>query len=352
MLTEFINIGTKKIGKNNPVFIIGEVAQAHEGSLGMAHAYIDAIAKTGADAVKFQTHIASAESSENEPWRTKFSYQDKSRFEYWKRMEFTKEQWAGLKKHAEEKKLIFISSPFSIEAAKLLNKIGIKVWKIASGEVNNLPFIDYIKNTGIPVIMSTGMSDLEEIDSSVKILNENRINFAILQCTSIYPCPPEKVGINIIPFFKKRYSCPVGLSDHTGKIFTGIAATAFGANILESHIVLSRECFGPDVTSSITTSELKELVDGVKFVGKIIKNPVDKNLIYKEMLETKKLFTKSIAYAKSLPAGTKLEKRYLKFVKPGTGIPAYRLYDIIGKTLKKSVIEGDFLTFKDLGEDN
>ena len=137
MSSEVIKIKGRKIGKGQPVFIIGEIAQAHDGSLGAAHAYIDAIANTGADAVKFQTHIAEAESSPRERWRVNFSYQDKTRFDYWKRMEFTLEQWKGLKKHAEEKGLIFLSSPFSSEAVEILERIGVSAWKVASGEVNN-----------------------------------------------------------------------------------------------------------------------------------------------------------------------------------------------------------------------
>ncbi len=145
--------------------VIGEVAQAHDGSLGAAHAYIDAIASSGADAVKFQTHIAAAESTPQEPWRVRFSYQDASRYEYWKRMEFTEEQWLGLKRHAEEKKLEFLSSPFSLEAARLLQRIGMKAWKVASGEVANAQLFDYMLETRLPVMLSTGMSSMEEIDA-------------------------------------------------------------------------------------------------------------------------------------------------------------------------------------------
>src|SRR5271167_597036 len=131
----------------NSCLIIGEVAQAHDGSLGTAHAYIDAIARSGAKAVKFQTHIAAAESTPGEPWRIRFSYQDASRYAYWKRMEFTEEQWSGLKRHAEEKGLEFLSSPFSIEAAKMLQRIGVRAWKVASGEISNTPLFDFIIDT-------------------------------------------------------------------------------------------------------------------------------------------------------------------------------------------------------------
>jgi N-acetylneuraminate synthase len=137
--------------------IIGEVAQAHDGSLGAAHAYIDAIAQAGADAVKFQTHIASAESTPAEPWRVRFSYQDASRYDYWKRMEFTEEQWSGLKRHANEKGLLFLSSPFSLQAAKMLMRVGMPAWKVASGEVTNAPLFDFMIATGLPVMLSTGM---------------------------------------------------------------------------------------------------------------------------------------------------------------------------------------------------
>ena len=146
-------------------FIIAEIAQAHDGSLGTAHAYIDAVAKTGADAIKFQTHIASAESTPDEPFRIKFSRQDENRFDYWKRMEFTKEQWVGLFEHCKEVGITFLSSPFSEEAVELLNEIGTPAWKIASGEVSNQPMLAKMSETQKPILLSTGMSDIDEIQN-------------------------------------------------------------------------------------------------------------------------------------------------------------------------------------------
>src|SRR5215813_11074319 len=154
-------------GRSPRCLIVGEVAQAHDGSLGLAHAFIDAIAAAGADAVKFQTHIAAAESTPDEPWRVKFSPQDASRYEYWKRMEFTEEQWCGLKRHADEKGLLFLSSPFSLEAVDLLERVGVAAWKIASGEVGNAPMMDRIVGTKWPVLLSSGMSPLNELDDAV-----------------------------------------------------------------------------------------------------------------------------------------------------------------------------------------
>src|SRR5262249_34279615 len=148
--------------------IIGEVAQTHDGSLGAAHAFIDAIATAGADGIKFQTHIAAAESTRGEPWRVKFSRQDATRYDYWQRMGFTEEQWRCLKQHAEERGLLFLISPFSLEAVELLSRVGVAAWKIASGEVSNTPMFTRIAETRLPIFLSTGMSPLAEIDKAVR----------------------------------------------------------------------------------------------------------------------------------------------------------------------------------------
>jgi N,N'-diacetyllegionaminate synthase len=153
-------------------FTVAEVAQAHDGSLGTAHAFIDAAARAGADAIKFQTHIAAAESTPAEPWRVKFSRQDETRYDYWRRMEFTEPQWAGLAAHAAEQHLAFISSPFSEEAAALLERVGLDAWKIASGEVGHASMLDRIARSGRPVLLSTGMSPIEEIDATVARLRD------------------------------------------------------------------------------------------------------------------------------------------------------------------------------------
>ena len=147
--------------------VIGEVAMSHDGSLGLAHAFIDAIAAAGADAVKFQTHIAAEESTPSEPFRVKFSRQDATRYDYWKRMEFTEEQWRGLAAHCAERHVLFISSPFSLAAVDLLQRVGQPLWKIASGEVSNVQLLDHVLDTGSPVVLSTGMSPLAETDAAV-----------------------------------------------------------------------------------------------------------------------------------------------------------------------------------------
>src|SRR5262245_62512317 len=162
--------------------VIGEVALTHDGSLGLAHAFVDAIANAGADAVKFQTHIAAAESTPSEPFRVKFSRQDKARYDYWKRMEFTEEGWRGLADHARERSILFLSSPFSIQAVELLERVGMPLWKIASGETSNIALLDRVLDTGSPVLLSTGMSAMEEIDAAVARVRARKVDVGVFQC--------------------------------------------------------------------------------------------------------------------------------------------------------------------------
>jgi N,N'-diacetyllegionaminate synthase len=162
-----IRLANRKIGAGEPAFLIAEVAQAHNGSLGLAHSYIDAAADAGADAVKFQTHIAEVESTRDDQFRINFSRQDDSRYAYWKRMEFTSPQWAGLSEHARERDLVFLSSAFSPEAIKLLATLDMPAWKIASGETSSRVLVDEMAATKRPFIISTGLSDWQEIDTII-----------------------------------------------------------------------------------------------------------------------------------------------------------------------------------------
>ena len=328
--------------------VIGEVAQAHDGSLGTAHAFIDAIAAAGADAVKFQTHIAAAESTPGEPWRVRFSPQDETRYEYWKRMEFTEAQWAGLARHAEERGLLFLSSPFSVEAVRLLERIGMKAWKVASGEVSNPGLFDAILETGKPVLISTGMSPLSEIDEAVRRVRERDVPLAVLQCTTAYPCPPEKIGLNLLAAFRERWGCAVGLSDHSGTIYPGLAAVSLGAEVLEVHVTLSREAFGPDVPASLTTGELRQLVEGVRFLERALASPVDKDGMAVEMEPLRRMFTKSVVARIDLEAGTVLAQEHLAVKKPGGGLPAARLPELIGRRLARAVGVDEPLRVEDL----
>lgn len=340
-------IENRLVGPGHPALVVGEVAQAHDGSLGTAHAFIDAIAEAGADAVKFQTHIAAAESSALEPFRVKFSRQDATRYDYWKRMEFTPEGWAGLAEHARQRGLIFLSSPFSEEAVEMLDRIGMPAWKIASGEVNNPLLMERITATGKPVLLSSGMSTVAEVDAVVEQVKSLGLPLLVFQCTSKYPSGPEDIGLNMLNFYRQRYQVPVGLSEHSGKIYTGLAAAALGVDMLEVHVTLSRQMFGPDVIVSLTPQELRQLTEGVKFIQTALAHPVEKDSRVLEMGEMRSLFSKSLVARRPLKAGQPLRREDVAARKPGTGLPAARLADYLGRVLRRDVPEDAFLSLED-----
>ncbi len=334
--------------KNSPCAVIAEVAQSHDGSLGMAHAFIDAAANAGANAIKFQTHIADEESSPNEPWRTHFSPQDETRLDYWRRMEFSREQWQQLKQHADDVDIHFLSSPFSIKAVDMLQDIGVKVWKIASGEINNTPLLDRIIATENPIILSTGLSEFTEIAASAKYISAAGNPLALLQCTSQYPCTPENIGLNVIEQFREMFDCAVGLSDHSGTIFSGLAAATRNIQVLEIHIALSREMFGPDVIASITTDELKSLIAGVRYIETINQHPTDKSKVDAEAQNLRQIFMKSIFTTSSIEQGAIISAEHLTTKKPGTGFAANKLSHVIGKKARRDIAANTMLCEDDL----
>lgn len=329
--------------------IIAEIAQAHDGSLGILHSYIDALAQAGVDTVKFQTHIAAAESSAQEPFRVNFSYEDATRYDYWDRMGFTEEQWAGIKTHCDEAGVEFMSSCFSQAAVDMMERVGMARYKIGSGEVTNFLLLEKIARTGKPIILSSGMSSLEELDAAVEFIRPFGNDLSILQCTTAYPTPPERVGLNVMGVLRARYpDCKVGLSEHTALVATGIAAAALGADILEFHAVFDRRMFGPDATSSLTIDEVAALVSGIRTVETMLANPIDKtdNSQYTNL---KSIFEKSLAISRDLPQGHQLTFDDLEAKKPaGQGISASNFRDVIGRQLKRSLRQYDFLIKNDL----
>ncbi len=338
----------QKVSPISPVFLIAEIGQAHDGSLGMAHAYINAAAEAGVDAVKFQTHIAEAESSEFEPFRVKFSYEDATRYDYWKRMEFTPEQWLGLKKHCEEKQLEFISSPFSCAAVDLLENLGVQRYKIGSGEVSNFLMLEKIARTGKPIVLSSGMSSLAELDETLAFLKPFGNDLSLLQCTTAYPTLPGQWGLNVIPVLRERYGLPVGFSDHSGEIFAGLAAVTLGASMLEFHVVFDKKMFGPDAAASLTPDQIKMLVKGVRQIETALAQPIDKedNTAF---LSLKNIFEKSLAVNKNLSAGHLLTAEDLEAKKPkGYGIPASRFREVLGRKLVRPLARYEFLSDADL----
>jgi len=317
--------------------IIAEIAQAHDGSLGAAHAMIDAAAEAAVDAVKFQTHIAEAESSPFEPWRKKFSQQDETRFDYWRRMEFSEPQWCGLRDHAAERGLMFISSAFSLEAVTLLKRVGVAAWKVASGEITNTQMINAMCESGAPVIVSTGMSDLDEIRATIELIRGRKVPIALLQCATSYPTAPEQVGVNLLGEFRREFGVAVGISDHSATIFPGLIAAFLGAQVIEVHLTLTRRAFGPDVAASLTVEEMAELVRGVRYAEAMRRNPVAKETVAEDIRAMRAIFMKSVVPLRDMAAGEVLSAADLGTRKPGTGITANRLDELMGRRLARPV---------------
>lgn len=343
-------IADRQIGEGEEPFIIAEIGQAHDGSLGIAHSFIDAVAESGADAIKFQTHIAKHESTLDEPFRTDFSWEDDTRYEYWKRMEFTEEQWEGLAEHARKEGLIFLSSAFSSAAVDLLQSVDIPAWKVGSGEYKSKELISHMAETELPVLLSTGMSTYEEIDEMTSFIESRGGPYALFQCTSKYPARLEDVGLNVLEEFRDRYGCPVGLSDHTGTIYPAMAAISRGVDLLEVHVTFDRRMFGPDADASLTFEELETVVEHRDAVHTMDSNPVDKDEMADELSETRALFSKSIAPVEELSAGTALTEELITPKKPAGGIPYEERDKVIGATLENDVSPTRLLTWDDVDE--
>ena len=328
--------------------IIAEIGLSHDGSLGTAHSYIDALANSGTDAIKFQTHIADAESSDFEPFRVNFSKQDETRQQYWKRTEFTIEQWMGLKKHCEDLNIEFISTPSSISAVELLEKLNIARYKVGSGDTTNLLLLKRLGITKKPILLSSGMSSFDELEKAITFIEKFGNPLTLMQCTSKYPTSPKEWGLNIIQELKNRFELPVGFSDHSGTIHACLAAAVMGAEVFEFHVVFDKRQFDPDVSSSIKIDQVKILTDGIKTIQTAMNYPLNKDNIF-QFEDLKNMFGKSLSVNKNKKAGEIIEFDDLESKKPSEyGIPAIEFEKVIGKTLNKNLAKWSFLNWEDL----
>jgi N-acetylneuraminate synthase len=317
--------------------VIAEVGSVHDGSLGNALRLVDAASECGVDAVKFQTHIADAETLADAPSPTFFDAEPRA--EYFRRTAFTLDQWSRVKRRCEEREVMFLSSPFSEQAVDLLEGLGVLQYKVASGEVTNLPMLQKIARLGKPVLLSSGMSSWEELDRAVGVLRQDQVALTVLQCTTEYPCPYERVGLNVMLEMKQRYGTPVGLSDHTLTPYASLAAVALGASVVERHFTFSRKMYGSDAPHSLEPPELAELVRGIRAIEAMLAGPVDKDDLG-PFREVKKVFEKSVVSTVEIPAGSVLTREMLAIKKPGTGLSASRLESVLGRRTTRAIRAG------------
>lgn len=337
-----IKFGNKSIGENNPVFIVAELSANHGNSLEVAKESIRAIKQSGADAVKLQTYTADTMTIESDNEYFKINqgtiWDGKNLHKLYKEA-YTPWEWhAELKRTAEELGLVFFSAPFDKTAVDFLDDLGVPAFKIASFEITDIPLIEHAASKKKPIILSTGVSELEDIREAIetckRVGNENII---ILKCTSSYPAPYEEMNLNTIPDMAKKFSTIPGLSDHTLGIEVPVAAVTLGAKMIEKHFILDRKIGGPDASFSLDAKEFKDMVQAVrnieKALGKVSYKLSDKSKKNRE-------FSRSLFVVKDIKCGEKLTDENIKSIRPGYGMHPKFLPVIIGKQATKDLKKG------------
>lgn len=333
--SEFIQIGRRKIGPNFKPLVIFELGINHNGNLNFAKKIVDEAVKCGAEVIKHQTHIPEDEMSE-EAKRIIPVHTKKNIYEIIKKCSLDENEELELKKYVEKKGIIFLSTPFSRAAVDRLVKFKVKAFKIGSGECNNYPLVKYIASFKKPVIISTGMNNLKSIKKAINILKKNRTKYAILHTTNLYPTPHNLVRLNALNEIKENFPRVVyGLSDHTGDNYSSFAAVALGASIIEKHFIDKSSRKGPDITASVNSNQMKDLLRGVELIhyskpGGI--KPV------KEEKKTAEFAFASVVSNRDIKVGEILNKDNIWVRRPGTGdFSAENYVSLFGKKIKKSI---------------
>jgi N-acetylneuraminate synthase len=331
----FIKIGTRKIGPTFQPLVIFELGINHNGSLKLAKKIVDAAIGAGAEIIKHQTHIADDEMS-LEAKKIIPINANKNIYDLIQECSLNESEELQLKKYVEKKGAIFLSTPFSRKAVDRLVKFKVKAFKIGSGECNNYPLVDYIASFGKPIIISTGMNNISSINKAIEILKKKKVQYAILHTTNLYPTLHNDVRLNALTELKKIFpNTVIGLSDHTGDNYTSYAAIALGASIIEKHFIDKSSRKGPDISASVDTKQMSELLRGVSLIHKAMPGGI------KPILKEKK--TANFAFASvvsnlDIKKGEILNKKNIWVRRPGTGdYSAEEYYSLLGKKIKKNI---------------
>ncbi|MAF89348.1 MAG: N-acetylneuraminate synthase family protein [archaeon] len=371
-----IKIRDRELGTEKPVYIIAEAGVNHNGSIELAKKLVDAAAEAGADAVKFQTFRAElivTEDADKAEYQKKDS--DESQFNMLRNLELSDEDFMELKEYCNTKKVEFLSTPHSGEwSVNLLEELGISAYKIGSGDLTNIPLLKYIAKLGKPVIISTGMATLDEIEEAKESINsEGNDNLIVLHCTTMYPCPEGKVNLRAMQTILEKTENLVGYSDHTNSIEASIIATCLGASLIEKHFTLDQDMPGPDHASSIEPDELEELIRAIRFVRKNnIQNPseafdalnsqgysLNSSLIEtilgspekvpdEKELEISKVARKSIVARKYIKSGEELTSKNIGILRPGEGLHPRHFPELLGKQVVRDIKKNEYLLLEDV----
>ena len=327
------------------IFIIAEAGDNHNGSLEFAFQLVDKAAEAGADCVKFQTFVTEeviSKRAEKAEYQKESTGAEESQYEMVKKLELSFENFKELQRYAQEKGLTFLSTPFDIPSVDFLASIHVPYFKIPSGEITNLPYLIRIAQTGRDIILSTGMAEMDEIETAVRILREHGAGeISLLHCNTEYPTPMEDVNLRAMLSLKEKFGVKVGYSDHTKGIEVPIAAAALGAEIIEKHFTLDHNMEGPDHKASLEPDELKAMVDGIRNIEKALgsgiktaSNSEKKNI---------DIARKSIVARKKIVKGETLTEENLAVKRPGNGISPMKWYEVIGTTAVRDFDEDEMI---------
>ena len=341
-----MKISNRVIGKGKPCFIIAEAGVNHNGKIELAKKLVDAAKNADADAVKFQTFKTEEVMVRTAP---KAEYQKETtgegtQYDLIKKLELSEKDFKELAGYAKQKGIIFLSTPFDEESADLLEKLNVPTFKIGSGDLTNLLLLEHIAKKGKPIIVSTGMATLDEVEDAVNaVKNTGNNQLILLHCTSNYPANIEDCNLLAMHTLEKEFNVPVGYSDHTLGITVPVAAAAMGARVIEKHFTLDKNLPGPDHRASLEPDELKEMVKEIRNVEKALGTGEKKPA--KSEIEIQKVARKSIVAKVNIAKGSIITKEMLTVKRPGTGLVPKYYYKIVGKKAKKNIKENELINW-------
>ena len=343
-----IEVGGRKIGEKCPCFVIAEAGVNHNGKIELAKELVDAAAKAGADAVKFQTFKAEnvvTTNAEKAEYQKETTGVKESQYEMIKKLELTEYDFKELADYAKEKDIAFLSSPFDKESVDLLDDINVPVFKVASGEITNFPLLRHVSGKDKPIILSTGMATLGEIEDALRVVRGAGVDdIVLLHCVTSYPAKMEDVNLRVIETLKHAFKLPVGFSDHTLGITVPIAAVSLGAVVVEKHFTLDKDLPGPDHKASLEPDELEEMVVAIRDVEKALGDGI--KIPTKEEEEIKKVARRSVVAKIDIPKGTTVAEDMLDVKRPGTGITPKYMDIIVGKKAEENIRKDEIVTWK------
>lgn len=340
-------VGPRRVGPGHSVLVIAEAGVNHNGDVALAERLVDAAAAAGADAVKFQTWVTEKlvlPGAEMAEYQVRHTGTRESQFAMLKRLELSYDDFRRLQEHARRRGILFLSTPDEEESSDFLDSLGVPAFKIGSGELTNLPYLAHLARKARPLILSTGMADLDEVRAAVDTIRANgNPPLAILHCVSNYPTDPGDCNLTAMRTLREAFAVPVGFSDHTVGLAIPLAAVALGACIIEKHFTLDRALPGPDQAASSTPDEFRALIQGIRAIeaalGDGLKAPRP------DELPTRALVRKSLVARSTIPAGIRIEASMLAALRPGTGIPPSALPSVVGHRTRRSIAAGELITW-------